>query len=77
MAVEEVILAVLGLEKYVKSSHELLPPASRRVDGHLEEHNAVPVTVAKKQLQEKWHDKLKEDMIHGQFSAETIASHLL
>lgn len=48
MVLEEVTLAVLRLENYVKSSHELLPPVSRRVDGDLEELNAVLVTVAKK-----------------------------
>lgn len=66
MSVEEVVLlAVLGLENYLKSSHELLLTAAQRVNVDLEEQNVKPISAAKMQ-EKQWHDKLKEKKIHGQ-----------
>lgn len=50
MSVEEVVpLAVLGLENYLKSSHELLLTAAWWVNVDLEEQNVKPVSAAKMQ----------------------------
>lgn len=58
-------MAVLGLERYVKISRDLLLTNARRMVEDLEARNGEPMTVANKPHEEKRHKKLKEKKLQG------------